>query len=67
MSQYADILKESIERISELTDQYRRCLEAKDRGLAAVTKGELSAARAYAQGVIAAGEARRADKREGNG
>ena len=67
MSQYTDILKDSVRRINELTDQYRRCIEVQDRGLAAITKGELSAARAYAQGVIAAGEAKRADKLEGNG
>ena len=43
---YQELLKQGIQRVQELTNQYELYLKQKDHGMAAVTRGELSAARA---------------------
>ena len=58
MSEYTDALKEGIRRVDTLTNDYVTALRVKDHGLAAVIKGQLSAARAYLQGMTDAGELR---------
>ena len=60
---YQELLKQGIQRVQELTSQYELYLKQRDHGMAAVTRGELSAARAWLQGAIAAGEAKREDAR----
>lgn len=56
MSAYTDALAQGIERVNELTSQYAECLKKGNHGMAAVVRGELSAARAYLQGMTDAGE-----------
>lgn len=56
MSAYREKCKEGIKRVQDLTEEYRQAQEAKDYGLAAVIRGQLSAAQAYLQGVVDAGE-----------
>lgn len=56
MSEYTDACKNGIERVTKLTANYEFYLKTNDHGLAAVTRGELTAARAYLQGLTDAGE-----------
>lgn len=56
MSAYTDKCKEGIKRVNDLTADYQEALLAKDHGLAAIIRGQLSAARAYLQGLTDAGE-----------
>ena len=56
MSAYTDALKQGIQRVNELTSQYAECLEKGNHAMAAVIRGELSAARAHLQGMTDAGE-----------
>lgn len=56
MSKYTDACKAGIQRVHQLTNDYEAALRGKDHGLAAVIKGQLSAARAYLQGMTDAGE-----------
>lgn len=56
MSTYTDKLKEGMRRVTHLTHDYEVFLKTKQHGMAAVTRGELSAARAYLQGLTDAGE-----------
>lgn len=59
---YQELLKQGIQRVQDLTNQYEQFLKQKDHGMAAITRGELSAARAWLAGAVAAGEAKREDK-----
>ena len=56
MSKYADLCKAGIKRVNQLTADYADCLEKGQHAMAAVIRGELSAARAHLQGVQDAGE-----------
>ena len=56
MSKYTEKCKEGIQRVTMLTAEYQTMLERKDHGMAAVIRGELSAARAYLQGLTDAGD-----------
>ena len=56
MSAYTDALKQGIQRVNALTSDYADALEKGNHGLAAVIRGELTAARAYLQGLTDAGE-----------
>ena len=56
MSEYTDALKKGMKRVKQLTADYADCLEKGQHGMAAVIRGELSAARAYLQGLSDAGE-----------
>ena len=56
MSAYTDALKQGIQRVNALTSDYAEALEKGQHGLAAVIRGELSAARAHLQGMTDAGE-----------
>ena len=56
MSAYTDALKRGIQRVNALTSDYAEALEKGQHGLAAVIRGELSAARAHLQGMTDAGE-----------
>ena len=56
MSEYTDKCKEGIQRVNDLTADYQAALLAQDHGLAAIIRGQLSAARSYLQGLTDAGE-----------
>ena len=56
MSTYTDKCKEGIRRVTTLTADYETALRVQDHGLAAIIRGQLSAARAYLQGLTDAGE-----------
>lgn len=56
MSKYTDALKAGMERVNDLTTSYADALEQGQHGMAAVIRGELSAARSYLQGMTDAGE-----------
>ena len=56
MSEYTEKCKEGIRRINTLTNDYEAALRVRDHGLAAIIKGQLSAARAYLQGLTDAGD-----------
>jgi hypothetical protein len=56
MSAYTDALKRGIQRVNQLTTDYADCLEKGQHGMAAVIRGELSAARAHLQGMTDVGE-----------
>ena len=56
MSAYTDALKQGMQRVNDLTASYADALEQGQHGMAAVIRGELSAARAYLQGMTDAGE-----------
>ena len=56
MTTYTDALKRGMQRVNTLTADYEVALRVKDHGLAAVVRGELSAARSYLQGLTDAGE-----------
>ncbi len=56
MSAYTDALKQGIQRVNQLTADYADLLENGKHGMAAVIRGELSAARAHLQGMTDAGE-----------
>jgi len=56
MSAYTEALKQGMQRVNQLTADYADCLENGKHGMAAVIRGELSAARAYLQGLSDAGE-----------
>ena len=58
MSEYVDALKQGIQRVNQLTTDYADALEKGQHGVAAVIRGELTAARAYLQGMTDAGELR---------
>ena len=58
MSEYTDALKQSMQRVNQLTSDYADCLEKGQHGMAAVIRGELTAARSYLQGLTDAGELR---------
>ena len=58
MSEYTDALKQGMQRVNQLTSDYADCLEKGNHGMAAVIRGELTAARAYLQGMTDAGELR---------
>ena len=58
MSAYTDALKQGMQRVNALTADYADCLEKGNHAMAAVVRGELSAARAYLQGMTDAGELR---------
>lgn len=56
MSAYTEALKQGMQRITQLTADYAECLENGKHGMAAVIRGELTAARSYLQGMTDAGE-----------
>ena len=56
MSKYTEKCKEGIQRVTMLTADYQEALLAKDHGMAAIIRGQLSAARAYLQGLTDAGD-----------
>lgn len=56
MSAYIDALKQGMQRVNQLTNDYAECLEKGQHGMAAVIRGELTAARAYLQGITDAGD-----------
>lgn len=56
MSAYTDALKQGIQRVNQLTADYADLLEKGQHGMAAVIRGELTAARAYLQGMTDAGD-----------
>lgn len=56
MSKYTEACKAGIQRVHQLTSDYAECLEKGNHGMAAVIRGELSAARSYLQGLSDAGE-----------
>ena len=58
MSAYTDALKQGMKRVNALTSDYADALEKGQHGMAAVIRGELTAARAYLQGLTDAGEIR---------
>lgn len=58
MSEYTDALKKGMQRVNALTSDYAEALEKGNHGMAAVIRGELSAARSYLQGMTDAGEIR---------
>ena len=62
MSEYTDALKQGMQRVNQLTSDYADCLEKGNHSMAAVIRGELSAARAYLQGMTDAGELRLKEK-----
>ncbi len=53
-SAYTAELKAGIRRVTELTDDYRTFLTQGDNGMAAMTKGQLEAARSYLEGMVVA-------------
>jgi hypothetical protein len=53
-SDYTAELKTGIRRVNELTNDYRTFVTQGDNGMAAMTKGQLEAARAYLEGMVAA-------------
>jgi len=57
MSKYTDLVKESLTRVAELTDDYATALSQRDHELAGVLRSQIGAARAYAQGLADAQEA----------
>ena len=56
MSAYTEALKQGMQRVNRLTSDYADCLEKGQHAMAAVIRGELSAARAYLQGLSDAGD-----------
>ena len=56
MSAYTDALKQGIQRVNQLTADYADLLEKGQHGMAAVVRGELTAARAHLQGMTDVGE-----------
>ena len=56
MSAYTNALKQGMQRVNALTSDYAECLEKGQHAMAAVIRGELTAARAYLQGMTDAGE-----------
>ncbi len=56
MSAYTDALKQGIQRVNQLTADYADLLEKGQHGMAAVVRGELTAARAHLQGMTDAGD-----------
>jgi len=56
MSAYTDALAQGRKRVNELAFQYAKCLEKGQHGMAAVLRGQESAARAHLQGMADAGE-----------
>ena len=56
MRAYTDALKQGIQRVSQLTADYADLLEKGQHGMAAVIRGELTAARAHLQGMTDAGD-----------
>ncbi len=56
MSAYTDALKQGMERINKLTADYADLLEKGQHGMAAVVRGELTAARSHLQGMTEAGK-----------
>lgn len=50
MSEFANNCRNNCIRVAQLTADYKAALEKRDHALAAIIKGELNAARAYAQG-----------------
>ena len=56
MSDYTDALKAGIKRVADLTASYSECLEKAQFGMAAIIRGELSAARAHLEGLTYAGK-----------
>jgi hypothetical protein len=56
MSDYTDALKKGMQRVNQLTSDYAEALEKGQHAMAAVIRGELSAARSYLQGMTDAGE-----------
>ena len=58
MSEYTEALKRGMQRVNRLTSDYAECLEKGQHGMAAVIRGELTAARSYLQGMTDAGELR---------
>lgn len=56
MSAYTEALKQGMQRVNALTSEYAECLEKGQHGMAAVIRGELTAARAYLQGMTDVGE-----------
>ena len=58
MSNYTDALKQGMQRVNQLTEDYAGALEKGQHAMAAVIRGELTAARAYLQGMTDAGEIR---------
>ena len=56
MSEYTDALKQGMQRVNQLTSDYAECLEKGQHGMAAVIRGELTAARSYLQGLTDAGD-----------
>ena len=56
MSKYTDACKAGIQRVNQLTADYADCLEKGQHGMAAVIRGELTAARSYLHGLTDAGD-----------
>ena len=56
MSAYTDALKQGMQRVNQLTSDYADCLEKGQHAMAAVIRGELSAARSYLAGMTDAGD-----------
>lgn len=56
MSAYTQLCKRGIQRVNDLTSDYAEALEKGNHAMAAVIRGELSAARAHLAGVTEAGE-----------
>lgn len=56
MSTYTDALKQGMQRVNKLTTDYADALENGQHGMAAIIRGELTAARSYLQGMSDAGE-----------
>lgn len=66
MSDYTDALKQGMQRVNQLTSDYAEALEKGQYGMAAVIRGELTAARSYLQGMTDAGELRLKQMSEDN-
>ena len=62
MSEYTEALKQGMQRVHQLTADYADALEKGQHAMAAVIRGELTAARAYLQGMTDAGELRLKEK-----
>jgi len=56
MSKYTEALQKGMQRVNQLTTDYAECLEKGQHGMAAVIRGELSAARSHLEGMTLAGE-----------
>lgn len=56
MSAYTEALKQGMQRVNQLTEDYAKYLEISQHGMAAVVRGELESARAYLQGLTDAGD-----------